>query len=51
MDETRFSIGSIQGVYVVVNKDLQTKYQVQPGRQEWATVLECIVRIEGKFYS
>ena len=50
MDETGFSIGSIQGAYVVVNKDLQTKYQVQPGRQEWVTVLECICADGGKFY-
>jgi len=51
MDETGFSIGSIQGAYVVVNKDLQTKYQVQPGRQEWVTVLECICADGGKILS
>jgi len=51
MDETGFSIGSIQGAYVVVNKDLQTKYQVQPDRQEWVTVLECICADGGKILS
>jgi hypothetical protein len=42
MDETGFSIGNIQGAYVVVNKELQKQYQVHPGRQEWVTVLECV---------
>jgi len=48
MDETGFSIGNIQGAYVVVNKELQTKYQVHPGRQEWVTALECVCVDGGK---
>jgi DDE superfamily endonuclease len=48
MDETGFSIGNIQGAYVVVNKELQTKYQVHPGRQEWVTALECVCADGGK---
>ena len=42
MDETGFSIGSIQDSHVIVNKASKTRYQAHPGRQEWASVLECI---------
>ena len=42
MDETGFSIGAIKGAQVVVDVNLHTKYQAHPGRQEWATVLECV---------
>jgi len=42
MDETGFAIGVVQRSYVVVNKDLKTRYQAQPGRQEWASVVECV---------
>ena len=42
MDETGFAIGVVQRSYVVVNKDSKTRYQAQPGRQEWASVLECV---------
>ena len=42
MDETGFSVGNIDGAYVVVNKTLQTKLKANPGRQEWTTVLECV---------
>jgi len=42
MDETGFSIGVVQRSYVVVNKDTKTRYQAQPGRQEWTSVVECI---------
>jgi hypothetical protein len=42
MDETGFSIGSTHGAYVVVDDTVKSQFQVQPGRQEWVTVLECI---------
>ena len=42
MDETGFSIGTVQDSRVVVNKASKTRYQAHPGRQEWASVLECI---------
>ena len=42
MDETGFAIGVVQRSYVVVNKESKTRYQAQPGRQEWASVVECI---------
>ena len=42
MDETGFSVGNIDGAYVVVNKTLQTKLKANPRQQEWTTVLECV---------
>ena len=42
MDETGFAIGVVQRSYVVVNKELKTRYQAQPGRQEWTSVVECV---------
>lgn len=42
MDESGFSIGAIKAGRVVIDKELRTKFQAQPGRQEWVTVIECI---------
>jgi len=42
MDETGFAIGTVQGSYIVVNKESTKRYQAHPGRQEWASVVECI---------
>jgi hypothetical protein len=42
MDESGFSIGKINATHVIINKRLRTKYQAQPGRQEWVSVVECI---------
>jgi len=42
MDETGFSIGSIQAAHVVIDDTIKAQFQAQPGRQEWVTVLECI---------
>ena len=42
MDETGFSIGTIQKAFVVINKTEQSQSVVHPGRQEWTTIIECI---------
>ena len=42
MDETGFAIGVVQRSYVVVNKESKMRYQAQPGRQEWTSVVECV---------
>ena len=42
MDESGFSIGAIKATRVVIDKTLRTKFQAEPGRQEWVTVIECI---------
>jgi hypothetical protein len=34
MDETGFSIGSTQASYVIVDENVQSQFQAQPGRQE-----------------
>jgi len=36
------SIGTCQGVHVVVDKELNSVYTAQPGRHKWVTVIECI---------
>jgi hypothetical protein len=42
MDESGFSIGKINATRIIINKKLRMKYQAQPGRQEWVSVVECI---------
>ena len=42
MDETGFAIGVVERSYVVVNKTSKKRYRAQPGRQEWASVVECV---------
>ena len=42
MDETGFSIGSMESTRVIVDTTIRTKWQANPGRQEWITVVECI---------
>jgi hypothetical protein len=37
-----FGIGESQSSYVVVDSTLRRKYQAEPGKQEWITVIECI---------
>ena len=36
------SIGTCQGLNVVVDTSIGTAYKAQPSRQEWVTVIECI---------
>jgi hypothetical protein len=42
MDESGFSIGKIEATCVIINAKIRAKYQAQPGRQEWVSVVECI---------
>lgn len=42
MDETGFAIRSIKRRRVIVDRRMNQKFPVQPGRQEWVTALECI---------
>ena len=37
-----FLIGTNQTRFIVVDSHLRRKYQAEPGRQEWVTVVECI---------
>jgi hypothetical protein len=41
-DESGFSIGTIDASRVIVNTSVGSQFQVNPGRQEWVTVMECI---------
>jgi hypothetical protein len=42
MDESGFAIGSNLGACVIINSQIRSQFQAQPGRQEWVTVIECI---------
>ena len=42
MDESGFSIGTINAGRVIINTQIDQRYQVNPGRQEWVSVLKCI---------
>ena len=37
-----FGVGTSQTSFVIVDSRLRRKYQAEPGRQEWVTVVECI---------
>src|SRR5438045_8713955 len=46
------SIGTLQSINVVIDTDVPGKHYVpQPGRQEWATSIECIAANEAKLPS
>ena len=42
VDETGNLMGIIERSYVIVDSTKRTRYQAQPGRQEWVTAVECI---------
>lgn len=42
MDETGSSIGTIQRGHVIIDTTTQNKYELEIGRQEWVTCIECI---------
>jgi hypothetical protein len=42
MDETGFSIGTMESTRIIIDSTLHTRYQAHPGRQEWVSIVECI---------
>ena len=42
MDETGFSIGTMESTRIIVDSTLRTRHQAHQGRQEWVTAVECI---------
>jgi DDE superfamily endonuclease len=42
MDETGSSIGTIQGGHIVIDTTMQSKRELEIGRQEWVTCIECV---------
>jgi predicted transcriptional regulator len=42
MDETGFSIRTMQSTRIIVDSTLRTRFQAHPGRQEWVSAVECI---------
>jgi hypothetical protein len=42
MDEKGIAMGLIDSVKVIVSKEEMSKYMVQPGNREWASLIECV---------
>ena len=42
MDETGSALGTLQASRVIIDKNIGSQLQGEPGRQEWVTVIECI---------
>ena len=42
MDESDFSIGTIEAIRVITGAEDRCRWQAQPGRQEWISAIECI---------
>ena len=42
VNESGFSIGTIQASRVIINSTVGSQLQAQPGHQEWVMVMECI---------
>lgn len=42
MDESVFSIGTMESTRIILDSTLRTKHQAHPGRQEWVSMVECI---------
>jgi hypothetical protein len=42
MDETGFSIGTMQSTRIIVDSTLRMHFQAHLGRQEWVSAVKCI---------
>ena len=42
IDESGFSIGTMESTRIIIDSSLRTKHQAHPGRQEWVSMVECI---------
>src|SRR5690606_38890268 len=42
MDETGFSIGTMQSTRIIVDSTLRTRFQAHPSQQEWVSAIKCI---------
>ncbi|APA08388.1 hypothetical protein sscle_03g031580 [Sclerotinia sclerotiorum 1980 UF-70] len=42
MDESGYSIGTMESTRIIIDSTLCTKHQAYPGRQEWISIVECI---------
>ena len=42
MDETGFSIRTMQLTRIIVDSSLRTRFQAHPSRQEWVSAVKCI---------
>ena len=41
-DETGFAIGKGKAMRSVIDTEVGSKYEAEPGQQEWVTVMECV---------
>ena len=42
IDESGFSIGTMESTQIILDSTLRIKHQAHPGRQEWVSIVECI---------
>ncbi|ODQ70295.1 hypothetical protein LIPSTDRAFT_333558 [Lipomyces starkeyi NRRL Y-11557] len=42
MDESGFSIGTMESTRIILDSTFRTKHQAHPGHQEWVSMIECI---------
>lgn len=42
IDESVFSIGTMESARIIYDSILRTKHQAHLGRQEWVSIVECI---------
>jgi hypothetical protein len=42
MEESGFSMGTMESTRIIVDSTLRTKHQAHPGRQEWVSMVEYI---------
>jgi hypothetical protein len=42
MDESGFSIRTMESTRIILDGTLRTKHQAHPSRQEWVSIVECI---------
>ena len=42
MDESGYSIGTLESTRIIVDSTYRTRYQAHSGRQEWVSTVECI---------
>jgi hypothetical protein len=42
MEKTGFGIGTSQSCRVIIDSTLRTRYKLEPGQQEWVSIVECI---------
>jgi hypothetical protein len=49
MDESGYRIGTHESSHVIIDSSLRTRYQAQPGRQEWVSQSSVFAPMASQF--